>query len=116
MHDKEALAEGWFFKLLFLIFDKKVKHSDSFNSIKDTPFGKLEDLSFLNAPFINFIVFDPTTLSLDIIGSLASSEIGSIFFLDSEPNLLNLQVSSNGSGQLLKSFPANFLKLLSSKF
>ena len=34
-----------------------------------TPFGKFEDISFLNAPFINFIVFDPTTLSLDIIGS-----------------------------------------------
>ena len=42
-----------------------------------------------------------------------SEWIGSIFFLARVPNLLNLHVSSKGSGQLLKSFPANFLKLLS---
>ena len=47
VHDKEALAEGWFFKLLFLIFDRKVKLSDSFNSIKDTPFGKFEFFDFM---------------------------------------------------------------------
>ena len=35
--------------------------------------------------------------------------IGINFFLDRAPNLLNLQVSSNGPGQFLKSLAASFL-------
>ena len=63
-------------------------------------------------------VKDDFSLDLDFdeedIFFLKLGVIGVISFLDKTPNLLNLQVSSRGLGQLLKSFDANFLKLFSS--
>ena len=80
----------------------------------DLPGGNFDDKSSRRAPSTNLIILEPSNFDTEEICFLKLGVIGVISFLDKTPNLLNLQVSSRGLGQLLKSFDANFLKLFSS--